>query len=154
MQSMTSELRIQTCIMVSFWYAILCILTCTCCRHWMMALLYQRCYFCGLGLFETFDRRAVAPDMHHSLFLMQHYVLITSISRKMLCLQLYCTPVDFQDVSSCAKSRKATTTSNLWSSIYIPVSLSGVQVSMKKFMLLLTALPTKWRLYCQWYIVL
>ena len=81
MQDAISELRLLTRITTSFWYDILCVLTCI---PWKLQLVYrrstyrmtyllQRYLFSGLEL----DCGVMAPNMQSSLLLISHLCLLT-----------------------------------------------------------------------------
>ena len=48
-------------------------------------LYYWRSSFSGLELYASYEWRATAPNMHHGLFLICHFVCISSITRKPWC---------------------------------------------------------------------
>ena len=91
MQAKISKLWPQTCITVSFWYAILYILTHIAWQlrpymdilHIEQLFYYQRCVLPGLELHARYDWWVMAPNMDCSLFPVPHLCVLPCITWKL-----------------------------------------------------------------------
>ena len=85
------ELWIQTRIKTFFWYNILCVLILMTAnyrsymdaQHVERLLYYWRCLFSVLKLDVRYDWRVMAPNMHHKIFPIGHFCVLTRITWKL-----------------------------------------------------------------------